>query len=114
MKAVILLTALSLAAPQFAANEDPQPAPPAAPRVNAPEFASPVAHPDRCADTIEQVRADRGRPLLDRRPADADAPILFKALDHQVAGCDVLLVADGDVRPIPAPQPGPVVPQRAQ
>ncbi|KLE35521.1 hypothetical protein [Aurantiacibacter luteus] len=68
----------------------------------------------RCDDTIHQVREERGLPRLDRRPADPDYPILFKAVDHTVDGCAVLVVNDGDIRPLPLPQEGPLRPQPAQ
>ena len=73
-----------------------------------------------CRDTIEHAREEAGQPPLDQRDGPADGPgdetpepMLYKAVDHDVDGCDVLVMADnpGDIRPVP--QGGPVVIQRA-
>ena len=69
-----------------------------------------------CRDTIEHVREESGQPPLDRRNGteeDAAEPMLYRAVDHDVDGCDVLVMADNpdDVRPVP--EGGPVVIQRA-
>lgn len=68
-----------------------------------------------CHDTIRTVREENGQPLFQRDTADPDEPILFYALDHEVDGCDVLLVSrDGDVRDMPSAPEGPVRVQPAQ
>ena len=56
---------------------------------------------ENCTDTIEQVREANGLPLLDRRAASSDDVMAFKAVDYDVDGCDVLLVGNGDIRPLP-------------
>lgn len=68
-----------------------------------------------CRDTIQSVREENGQPLIQRDTADPDEPILFYALDHEVDGCDVLLVSrNGDVRDLPSAPDGPVRVQPAQ
>jgi len=69
-----------------------------------------------CRDTIEHAREEAGQPPLDKRDGPADGtpePMLYKAVDHDVDGCDVLVMADNpdDIRPVP--QGGPAVIQRA-
>ena len=59
-----------------------------------------------CEATIESVRAERGLPRIERGPSQGDEAILYKAVDHEIEGCDVLLVADGSVRPVPVPDKG--------
>ena len=48
-----------------------------------------------------------------RRWRNVTEPMLYKAVDHDLDGCDVLVMADGngDIRPVP--EGGPVVIQRA-
>lgn len=62
-----------------------------------------------CRDTIEHAREESGQPELDKEPADPAEPLLYKAVDHNVEGCDVLVMADGsaDIRAVP--EGGPVV-----
>ena len=69
-----------------------------------------------CRDTIEHAREESGQPPLDKRDGTEDKapePMLYKAVDHDVDGCDVLVMADDaeDIRPVP--EGGPVVMQRA-
>lgn len=69
-----------------------------------------------CRDTIEHVREESGQPPLDLRDGteeEAPEPMLYRAVDHDVDGCDVLVMADNpdDIRPVP--EGGPVVIQRA-
>jgi len=61
-----------------------------------------------CRDTIEHARAETGQPQLDEGDGQAPEPMLYKAVDHNVDGCDVLVLADGsgDIRRIP--EDGPV------
>ena len=109
------------AAPLLVAAQDAPAEAPAAPPAlleRAPVFVGPqsglqMLTPEHCDDTVHQAREERGLPPLDRRPADPDYPILFKAVDHTVDGCAVLVVNDGDIRPLPLPQEGPLA-QRAQ
>lgn len=112
MKIALPAIALGLLTPTLAASQDAtqdQGAPPLLDR--APTFDSPVedpftSSPADCTDTIQHVREQRGLPPIERRAADPDEPILFKAVDHNVGGCDVLLVGDGDIRPLPEPREG--------
>ena len=57
----------------------------------------------RCNDVMQAVRAERGLPSVDRQPATPDEALLVKAVDHEVDGCDVLLMANGqgDIRRLP-------------
>lgn len=113
MRTTLPIIALILAAPLLVANQEVE--------VFGPEPA-PVDIDDRflldpqtiCNDRIMTIRQERGLPLLDRGTADADDPILFYALDHEVDGCDVLLTGDGEVRPIPVVPEGPLRPQPAR
>ncbi|QZH74835.1 MAG: hypothetical protein JY451_14480 [Erythrobacter sp.] len=104
MKTTLPVFALIIVAPIIVANQE-APLETETPR---------LAEERNCTDTIELVREERGLPLLDRNTADPDAPILFKAVDHNVDGCDVLLVGDGDVRPLPRVDPGASLLHRAQ
>lgn len=59
-----------------------------------------------CRDTIEHAREENGQPPLDQRDGPADGtpePMLYKAVDHHVDGCDVLVMAGNpdDIRPVP-------------
>ncbi|RJY08498.1 hypothetical protein D6201_03205 [Aurantiacibacter aquimixticola] len=104
-------------APLLVAADRPQQETPDAPfdEIPAEQAAGIVADPDIiCRDTIQQVREARDLPELEREPADPNEAILFKALAHRIDGCDVLLVGNGDIRPIPAPAEGPVRPIPAQ
>ncbi|RPF70303.1 hypothetical protein [Aurantiacibacter spongiae] len=63
----------------------------------------------RCRDTIHTVQLERGQtPTFDRRPAEPDEALLYKAVDRDIDGCDVLVMANGDIRPVPLPQTGPL------
>lgn len=66
----------------------------------------------RCRDRIEQVRAQAGKPKLERGPADPGEPLLMYAVDHRIDGCGVLVpVADpADVRTSPEPGPARLIP----
>ncbi len=85
-----------------------------APALDYPALVDQLQTLGSCTDTIELVRQERGLPPLDRRAADPDGPILFKAVDYDIDGCDVLLVGDGDVRSLPLPTEGPLRPIPAQ
>lgn len=76
----------------------------------------PASRPElECRDTVQMVREERGHLVPQRDTADPDEPILFYALDHEVEGCDVLLVSrDGDVREVPEAPQGPVRVRPAQ
>jgi hypothetical protein len=60
-----------------------------------------------CRDTVEQVRAQRGLPLL-RENAAPDEPLMIAAVDHRINGCAVMVMYGNtsDVRPLPAPRDG--------
>lgn len=119
MRNAYSLLALACSAPLMIANDE-QPAEQApldierAPLVVNPEANTGLAAREDCTDTWQQVRDERGLPRLRRAPADPDAPILLRAVVHQIDGCDFLVVGDGDIRPLPLPQEGPLRPQRAQ
>lgn len=68
----------------------------------------------RCRDRIEQVRAEAGRPQLERGPADADKPLMMYAVDRKIDGCSVMVpVADPtDIRTSPAPGKPERIPAR--
>ncbi len=59
--------------------------------------------PENCRDRIQFVRAERGLPKFDDEPAKPDDALLIAAVDHQVAGCDVLVMRHdtSDIRPLP-------------
>lgn len=118
MKIAIPLFALLLAGPAVGTSEEQQSQPAPVPSPFDIPALEGLDHPmlalsENCRDTIRQVRQERGLPLLDRHAADPEEPILFRALDYDVDGCDVLLVDNEDIRPLPAPQDGPLL-QRAQ
>ena len=99
-----LFAALTLlAAPTLAADAPAGVAPPGSGDLPTEEPAR--AAPAECRDRIATVRAERGLPLLDRRnakPDDADV-LLFYAVDRNIDGCDVLVMAGDprDIRPLP-------------
>ena len=60
-----------------------------------------------CRDKIQQVRAERGLPWVDRGTAvDPDQPLLIATVDHRIDGCSVMVMRDdtSDVRPLPEPR----------
>ncbi|MBB3032915.1 hypothetical protein [Alteriqipengyuania lutimaris] len=65
-----------------------------------------------CRDTIEHTRQESGQPPLDERDSEAPAPMLYKAVDHDVDGCDVLVMANDtdDIRPVPEGGPAVIQP----
>lgn len=119
MKSALPLFTLALAAPMLIANGDPpsESAPLALESLQTFDSLAalgPLRPRLNCTDTIEIVRQERGLPLIDRQIADADAPILFNAVDYDIDGCDVLLTSNGEIRPLPLVPEGPVTPQPAQ
>lgn len=68
----------------------------------------------RCRDRIAQVRADEGKPRLEREPASPDQPLLMYAVDHRVDGCAVLVpVSDpADIRQSTLPGKLEIIPAR--
>ncbi|MEL7737322.1 hypothetical protein AAG614_02970 [Citromicrobium bathyomarinum] len=67
-----------------------------------------------CRDTIEQAREESGQPKLETQPAEAAEPLLYKAVDRDVDGCDVLVMADDtdDIRPVPEGGPAVIRPAK--
>ena len=68
------------------------------------------SQPRNCRDTIHTARAELGLPLLrdNARPADDSEAMLILAVDREIDGCDVLVMASDprDFRPLPAmPEP---------
>ncbi|HUQ13542.1 MAG TPA: hypothetical protein VM055_04625 [Novosphingobium sp.] len=94
-------TAILFAGAAFAAAATPAQAP--APRMDP-------TTGEACRDIISQVRAEAGRPRLERgvaRPGEARA---WLAVDRRYDGCRVLVPASDprDIRPEPAAPEGPV------
>lgn len=56
-----------------------------------------------CRDTIEHAREANGQPPLERLDDAAPQVMLFKAVDQEIDGCDVLVMAEDtdDIRPVP-------------
>lgn len=77
----------------------------------APADQKPAAEASVCRDRIEQVRAERGLPKLDRDTATGDEALLIAAVDHRIGGCSVMVMRGDttDVRPLPAPREGPLL-----
>ena len=76
-----------------------------------------IAAPSRqlaCRDRVEQVRAQAGKPAIERAPADPDAPLMIHAVDRRIDGCGVLVpVADpADIREAPEPGRPELIPAR--
>jgi hypothetical protein len=68
-----------------------------------------------CRDKIQQVRAERGLPWVDRRTAiDPDRPLLIAAVDHRIDGCSVMVMRDdtSDVRTLPEPREHRLMPAK--
>lgn len=64
---------------------------------------APAEQEAACRDRIELVRQERGLPKLRRDTATPDEPLLILAVDRDIDGCDVLVMANDprDVRPLP-------------
>ena len=112
MRLVVPLIALfltSAAAPPQAETEAP-----GEERVEAPVVEiDPTTGKAICRDKIQQVRAERGLPWVDRGTAvDPDQPLLIATVDHRIDGCSVMVMRDdtSDVRPLPEPQEHRVMP----
>lgn len=58
---------------------------------------------ENCRDRIRLVREERALPKLDAEPAEPDNALMIAAVDHQIDGCDVLVMQrdTSDVRPLP-------------
>jgi hypothetical protein len=68
-----------------------------------------------CRDTIQQVRAERGLPWVDRgTAAEPDEPLLIATVDHRIDGCSVMVMRDdtSDVRPLPEPRSHRLMPAK--
>jgi hypothetical protein len=63
-----------------------------------------------CRDRIHEVRQDRGLPMLQRDTAKPDEPLFIAAVDKRIDGCSVMVMRNNlaDVRPLPAPDAGPL------
>ena len=85
-------------------------APAAPPSQPAPQWSEPNSSVrERCADRITQVREAAGQPRLDRSPATPGQGYLIAAVDKRIDGCAVMQMHGdvNDLRPVPAPSPGP-------
>ena len=81
-------------------------APEAVPPEPVPGTLNAPAEPEAaCRDRIELVRQERGLPKLQRDTADPDEAkaLMILAVDREIDGCDVLVMASDprDVRPLP-------------
>ena len=68
-----------------------------------------------CRDTIQQIRAERGLPWVDRgTAADPSEPLLIAAVHKTIDGCSVMVMRDdtSDVRPVPGPQAHRLMPAK--
>lgn len=67
-----------------------------------------------CRDRIERIRAEAGKPVIERRAVDPAKPLMFHAVDQKIDGCAVLVpVSDPtDVRTSPAPGKPERIPAR--
>ena len=110
MRVVVPLIALCLAT----AAAPPQTEAPGEERVQTPAVEiDPTTGKAICRDKIQQVRAERGLPWVDRGTAvDPDQPLLIATVDHRIDGCAVMVMRDdtSDVRPLPEPQEHRVMP----
>jgi hypothetical protein len=61
--------------------------------------------PADCRDRIHTVREERGLPPVERETADANNPLLIKALDQRIGGCSVMVMHNNvnDIRHLPQP-----------
>ena len=89
-----------------AVSATPAPVVPA-PAPDAPALSANA--PNDCPDRIETVRETLDQPKLDRRLATAERPYLIAAVDKRIDGCAVMQMKGdiNDLRPVPAPSPGP-------
>lgn len=57
----------------------------------------------RCKTTLQQVREERGQPMLQRGTASPDEPLLIAAVEHRIDGCSVMIMRNdiSDLRPVP-------------
>jgi len=62
-----------------------------------------------CRDRIQQIRAERGLPKLDRDNASSDEPLLIAAVDQRIGGCSVMVMRNdtSDIRPLPTEEGSP-------
>jgi hypothetical protein len=104
MRTVLPLIALFLTA----AAAPPQTEAPGEKQAQTPAVEiDPTSGKVMCRDKIQQVRAERGLPWVDRGTAvDPDQPLLIAAVDHRIDGCSVMVMRDdtSDVRPLPEPR----------
>ena len=116
MKPILPALALAAVAPVLAANQDAPQEPQAEPEVDSspalddPSVLDPsglLALRANCRDMINHVREERGLPLIRRNLSDPEEPMLIRAVDYNVEGCDVLLTSTG---PQPLPEIDPDAP----
>ena len=101
--------ALSLAALLLATGATPPPEAPT-PQIR---MVQPYNGPSKqvCRDRIHEVREDLGLPRLERDTASPDEPLFIAAVDKRIGGCSVMVMRNNlaDVRPLPAPDDGPLL-----
>jgi len=114
MRNAIPLIALLFATGAAAENRVESPVPLAPTQALGPE-AAPLAIPQGpvigaqgstpvCRDTIQEVRRDSGKPVLDR-DTSPEEPLFIAAVDKRVGGCSVIVMRNdtSDIRPLPEP-----------
>lgn len=64
----------------------------------------PLVPAEPCRETVREVRAEAGLPLLRGDERDASAPVMMAAVDRRVDDCAVIQVHGNpeDIRPLPA------------
>ena len=100
---IALLLATAAAAPPTA-TDSPDPSPGEKNADVAEVRIDPTNGKTVCRDTIQQVRAERGLPWVDRGTApEPDEPLLIATVDHRIDGCSVMVMRNdtSDVRPLP-------------
>ncbi|WP_126172787.1 hypothetical protein [Altericroceibacterium xinjiangense] len=90
--AALAVTAVSGTAPNESRPSD-----------SVPAVREAVRDPALCADRIEQVRAQRRLPPLQRDTASPDEALLLAAVDKRIDGWGVLVMHrdTSDIRPVP-------------
>lgn len=102
---------LPLLAPLMIASTVPAAPPPS--RHGVTPVPTPVQQPHKvgknCGGKVEAVREERGLPLLRRENSQRGDALMILAVDKQIDGCEVLVMAydANDVRPLPDYADGP-------
>lgn len=64
----------------------------------------------RCEEQISKARSDAGQPEIERKPADAENPLMLAAVHQTIEDCPVLVMKHdtSDIRPVPERREGPL------